>query len=110
MALMLLAAMPVAAAPAIVDAPDAAELDPDFPVPPIPPDLPLSAAAPLPDSDRHASTIAPTPSTAPGLAPGAFSRRNYDRGDGYLSGSSVQNEQRGRQGPSAGVRLNVPLQ
>lgn len=105
---------PAAAAPLTVTAKpppaDVEEDSEDFPVPPIPPDLPPGAqAAPLPDF----SSAAPLPgrqTAQPGFRPEVFHSHSYNRGDGYVNGSGGYDEGRFKQGPSAGIRLDVPLQ
>lgn len=80
----------------------------DFPLPPIPPDTPpAELAAPVPGS-----AAAPTPdssTTGPRVSPGFFSQGTYGTGNGFLSGSTSQNET-DRRSPPAGFKLNVPLQ
>jgi hypothetical protein len=83
--------------------------DEDLPVPPIPPDLPQIQAAPLPDFDA-AAPVGPVGKQTAGLRPDIFRAKSYNRGDGYVNGSGGYDEGRFKQGPSAGLRLDVPLQ
>lgn len=82
----------------------------DLPVPPLPPDLPpLAQSAPIPNPDAQAPVTA-LQTARPGLRPDLYRPKSYNRGDGYLSGSGQYDEGRFKQGPSGGVRLDVPLQ
>ena len=83
--------------------------DQDLPVPPIPPDLPPVQLAPVPDFNA-AAPLGSNGKQAAGLRPDVFRAKSYNRGDGYVNGSGDHDEGRFRQGPSAGFRLDVPLQ
>jgi hypothetical protein len=80
----------------------------DLPVPPIPPTQPQYRDAPLPGD-------IPLPGQATGntgvtVSPNLFSPKDYNLGQGYTSGSTIQGEERRRFAPTPGINLNVPLQ
>lgn len=86
--------------------------DEDLPVPPIPPaQKPAYAAAPVPDSGLN--TLAdPGDSSSQGakISPGFYHPKDYNLGEGYLSGSTVQGEQERRANPLPRLQLKMPLQ
>jgi hypothetical protein len=82
----------------------------ELPVPPIPPDLGTGyLAAPVPNNGINA----PGPLNArqgPEISPGFYQPKDYNIGEGYLPGSTVQGEQEHRAKPMPSLRLKVPLQ
>jgi hypothetical protein len=108
-AALALSSVSAGAAPKQPPDPPAVDDAEDLPVPPIPPDSPSAQAAPLPDFNSTAP-IGPVRPSAPGLRPDVFRAKSYNRGDGYVNGSGDHDEGRFKQGPSAGFRLDVPLQ
>jgi hypothetical protein len=93
----------------VAPAAPAVEPEEDFPVPPIPPDLPPSFRdAPVPDNEAAGPTQAPQSGAR--LDPKLFNPKDYNIGQGYTPGSTVQSEQRRRAPPTPGFDLRVPLQ
>ena len=82
----------------------------DLPVPQIPPDLGAPyLAAPVPNS----LLSAPAPLDArrgPEISPGFYQPKDYNIGQGYLPGSTVQGEQEHRAKPMPSLKLKVPLE
>ena len=82
----------------------------DLPLPPIPPDLGANyMAAPVPNSGLSA----PSPldsRNGPELSPGFYQPKDYNIGQGYLPGSTVQGEQEHRAKPMPSLNLKLPLQ
>jgi hypothetical protein len=84
--------------------------DETLPVPPIPPDVtPPYLAAPVPDTDISAPD---QPFAKPGaqLKPGFYSPKDYNVGEGYMPGSTIQGEQEHRAKPMPSLNLKLPLQ
>lgn len=70
--------------------------------------IPQMTDAPVPDPDVRA---VPSPSeSGTRVSPGLFSPRDFNSGQGYLSGSTNQGEQLHKLQPTPGVNLKVPLQ
>jgi hypothetical protein len=90
--------------------PSPATSNEELPVPPIPPDLGAPyLAAPVPNNGLSA----PAPLDArqgPEISPGFYQPKDYNIGQGYLPGSTVQGEQEHRAKPMPSLRLKVPLQ
>ncbi|MBV8093623.1 MAG: hypothetical protein JOY71_21540 [Acetobacteraceae bacterium] len=65
-------------------------------------------AAPVPDRDARG----PQASTDNGarFSPDLLTTRDFNKGDGYLNGSTVQAEQSRHFKPAPGFRLDMPLQ
>jgi hypothetical protein len=82
----------------------------ELPLPPIPPDLGAPyLAAPVPNNGLSA----PNPLDArrgPEISPGFYQPKDYNIGQGYLPGSTVQGEQEHRAKPMPSLNLKVPLQ
>ena len=82
----------------------------DLPLPPIPPDQGSGyLAAPVPNN----GVSAPTPFDAtngPEISPGFYQPKDYNIGQGYLEGSTVQGEQEHRAKPMPSLKLKVPLE
>lgn len=66
--------------------------------------------APIPDINHDAPVGRSTDSSAARLAPKLFHKQTTYRGEGYVFGSTVQDEQDRRIGPAPGVNLIMPLQ
>jgi len=82
----------------------------ELPIPPIPPSSDqLFLAAPVPNSSLTAPT-GPARPQGPELSPGFYQPKDYNIGQGYLPGSTVQGEQEHRAKPMPSLRLKVPLQ
>ena len=79
----------------------------DLPVPPIPPAQPQYRDAPLP-SDVPAPGQAASSGVT--VSPDMFQPKDFNLGQGYMDGSTVQGEQRRHIAPTPGVNLSVPLQ
>lgn len=65
--------------------------------------------APTPNRDLSAPTVIDNSNNAY-LSPGVFARSRQNRGEGFLSGSTAQEEQNRRAMPGAGFNLTMPLQ
>jgi hypothetical protein len=97
------------AAPRKTPAQDAAPQE-ELPVPPIPPDMGSGyLAAPVPNTGMSAPA---QPGARPGaeFSPGFYQPRDYNIGEGYLPGSTVQGEQEHRAKPMPSLNLKVPLE
>ena len=81
---------------------------PSAPVIAQPPSQPYDAA-PTPNRDLSAPS-GPAASNDAYLTPGLFTRGKQNRGEGFLSGSTAQEEQQRRVMPGAGFNLTMPLQ
>jgi hypothetical protein len=82
----------------------------ELPIPPIPPDLGTTyLAAPVPNSGIRAPAL-PDARPGPELSPGFYQPKDYNIGEGYLPGSTVQGEQEHRAKPMPSLKLKVPLQ
>jgi hypothetical protein len=84
--------------------------DDALPVPPIPP-APTTEfrLAPVPDSDVSAPR-APTASQGASISPGFYQGKDYNIGEGYMPGSTVQGDQEHKAKPMPSLNLKVPLQ
>jgi hypothetical protein len=84
----------------------------ELPVPPIPPatETPY-LAAPMPDTALGAPPD-PLESKDQGarLSPGFYHPKDYNIGEGYLNGSTVQGEQERRAQPVPRLQFKMPLQ
>ena len=82
----------------------------ELPIPPVPPDLGTDyLAAPVPNN----GISAPRPLDAERgteISPGFYQPKDYNIGEGYLPGSTVQGEQEHRAKPMPSLRLKMPLQ
>jgi hypothetical protein len=76
---------------------------------PAPAAPPGYTAAPTPNADAYAPPP-PKASRDASLAPGFFTRKDRNRGDGYAPSSSAQIEEERRAKPGAGISLSMPLQ
>ena len=82
----------------------------ELPVPPIPPDQESPyLAAPMPNSSI-AAPQALNRNIGPELSPGFYQPKDYNLGQGYLPGSTVQGEQEHRAKPMPSLNLKVPLE
>jgi hypothetical protein len=80
----------------------------DLPVPPIPPTEPQFGDAPLPgDIPAPGQTNSNNGVT---VSPDLFKPKDFNLGQGYVNGSTIQGEERRRFAPTPGINLNVPLQ
>lgn len=86
--------------------------DAEFPLPPIPPlDVPAYSAAPMPNSAIGSyEDPAAAPSKGAKITPGFYHPKDYNIGEGYLSGSTVAGEQERRAQPVPRLQLKMPLQ
>jgi hypothetical protein len=80
----------------------------DLPEPPLPPAEPQFGDAPLPGDVPAPGQV--TGNTGVTVSPNLFKPKDYNLGQGYVNGSTVQGEQRRRFAPTPGINLNVPLQ
>ncbi len=81
----------------------------DFPIPPIPPEHPpLDQSAPVPDNSLSAP-IEQTPDGAR-LRPDFFNQKAYNKGQGYVPGSTIEGQQEQRLKPIPGINFKMPLQ
>jgi len=86
------------------------EPEEDFPIPPIPPDADNPyLAAPVPDTAFADPAARPGP-TGTQISPGFYQPRDYNIGQGYLSGSTIAGQQERRAAPVPSLRLKVPLE
>jgi hypothetical protein len=82
----------------------------ELPLPPIPPDTDSPyLAAPVPNGAITAPE-ALNRSQGPEISPGFYQPKDYNLGQGYLPGSTVQGEQEHRAKPMPSLNLKVPLQ
>ena len=68
----------------------------------------VSDVAPTPNRDIFAPS-GPAAGNQATLAPGLFTRGRQSRGDGFLSGSTAQEDQDRRALPGAGFNIKMPL-
>jgi hypothetical protein len=80
----------------------------DLPEPPIPPAEPQFGDAPLPNDVPAPGQV--TGQTGVTVSPDLFKPKDYNLGQGYVNGSTIQGEQRRKFAPTPGINLNVPLQ
>ena len=69
--------------------------------------------APLPDPDVSAPGVSGDALSAPGdasVAPGVFNPQSHFAGDGYASGSSIENDHAHRHSTGGGMSLSIPMQ
>ena len=66
--------------------------------------------APLPNLDQDAPTTRPLDPKAARMAPRIFHRQSTYHGEGYVFGSTVQEQQDRRVQPAPGINLIMPLQ
>lgn len=80
-----------------------------LPIPPIPPDVPVSRyeAAPTPNLVNAPTVSQPAPGAE--VRPTLMGPKQFYQGEGFLNGSTVQSEQQRRARPAAGFNLTVPL-
>lgn len=80
-----------------------------LPIPPIPPDAPLTSyeAAPMPGNVT--APVVPQGPRGAELSPTLMGPKQFYQGEGFLSGSTVQSEQQRKAKPAAGFNLTVPL-
>jgi hypothetical protein len=82
----------------------------DLPIPPIPPDQDGGyLAAPVPNNGVSGPSAGDA-KNGPGLSPGFYQPKDYNIGEGYLPGSTVQGEQEHRAKPMPSLKLTVPLE
>ena len=67
-------------------------------------------AAPMPDLDQNAPVTRPTDPSAAHVAPRLFHKQTVYHGEGYVFGSTVQEQQDRKVGPAPGINLIMPLQ
>ncbi len=83
----------------------------EMPVPPIPPATASPyLAAPMPNTALGAPQAAETASSGARLSPGFYHPKDYNIGEGYLEGSTVQGEQERRAQPVPRLQFKMPLQ
>ena len=105
----LLSAVTAAAATPKGPARDVAPAE-ELPVPPVPPEVGTDyRAAPVPNFGMRAPGAA-RHEAGTEISPGFYQPKDYNIGEGYLPGSTVQGEQEHRAKPMPSLRLKVPLQ
>jgi hypothetical protein len=100
---MLILPLSLAAAPAHQGA---------LPIPPIPPDqLPTDGPAPTPDRDAAPPSTPPSEGTriVPRLVRVPTYANDFDRSEGYINGSRLQQDSDRRIAPSPGFDLQIPI-
>ncbi len=65
--------------------------------------------APVPNGSLSAPLPANANSKSPEFSPSLFRPKSTYRGEGYIAGSSAQEQQQRKVGPAPGIKLKVPL-
>ena len=82
----------------------------ELPLPPVPPDQDGGyLAAPVPNNGVSGPGSVDG-RNGPELSPGFYQPKDYNIGQGYLPGSTVQGEQEHRAKPMPSLKLTVPLE
>jgi hypothetical protein len=80
-----------------------------LPVPPIPPEEPLTSYEAAPVPGNVAAPVTPEGPRGAELSPRLMGPKQFYQGEGFLTGSTVQSEQQRKAKPAAGFNLTVPL-